>query len=115
MHGANRDVAAGGFNMLVENLECYIRFFDSGTCTIQLCCRSDKHAKFVRKHTTLGPFCDPSADRLDLLAFILERANHWWRTVEHRDRIAPVLGVAVNVDHDRAEQTVRLPTNLVGS
>ena len=75
VHGADRDVAAGGFDVLVENLECHSRFLDGRTRTIQLCCGSDKHAEFVREHTVLGPFCNPFADRLDLLAFILERCK----------------------------------------
>jgi hypothetical protein len=49
VHGANRDLTAG-FDRFVKNLECYARFLDGGTRTIQLCCGSHKHAKFVRKH-----------------------------------------------------------------
>ena len=37
------------------------------------------------------------------------------RAVEHGDRIAPVLAVAIHVGHDRAEQTIRLRTDLMGS
>ncbi len=38
VHGADRDVAAGGFDMLIENLESYARLPDGGFRTNQLRC-----------------------------------------------------------------------------
>jgi hypothetical protein len=115
VHSANRDVAAGGFDMLVENLECDASLLDGRPRTIQLSSGLDKHPEFVRKYPILSPSRDPFADGLNLIAFIFERANRRRRTVEHRDSIAPVLAVTVNIGHDRAEQTIRPRPNLVGS
>ena len=41
-------------------------------------------------------------------------ANRRRRAVEHGNRVAPVLAVAVHVGHLRAEQAVRLHADLVG-
>jgi hypothetical protein len=109
VHGANRDVGAGGFDMLIENLECYACFPYGRPRTIQLCRGSDKHTEFVWKYPVFSTRCDPFADSLGLLAFILERANRWQRTIEHGDRIAPIFVVAINDQTLEVERNPRPP------
>jgi hypothetical protein len=54
-----------------------------------------------------------AADQRGLLALALERVNRWRRAIEHRNRVAPSLAVAIHVGPDRTEKAVRLSANLV--
>ena len=103
-----------GFDVLIENLEWHARLLCRSLRAIQLRCGSNEYAELVWQHACLCVFRDPVADRRDLLVFALERVNRRRRAVEDRNRIAPVLAVAIHVGHDRAEQTVRLRADLVG-
>src|SRR3989344_6238525 len=107
-------MATGGFDVFIENLESHARFLDGSSRTIQLRCGSNEDTELVWQHAGLCSFHNPVADSLDLLAFALKRANRRRRTVEHGNRIAPVLAVTIHVGHNRAEQTVRLRADLVG-
>lgn len=86
---------AGSLDMFIENLESHARFRNGGSRTVQLRCGSDEYGELVRQHTGPRLFRDPLPDRVDLLALRLERLNRRGRAVEHGDRIAPVLRVAV--------------------
>jgi hypothetical protein len=48
VHGADRDVPVGGFNVFIENLESKARFLDGSARAIQLPRRPDEHAELVR-------------------------------------------------------------------
>jgi hypothetical protein len=48
MHRADRGVAASGFDMFIENLECDSGRLCGGSRTIELCFGSDEHCEFVR-------------------------------------------------------------------
>ena len=52
----------------------------------------------------LSPFCNPVADQRGLLALALERVNRRRRAIEHRNRVAPILSVAIRIGHDRTEK-----------
>jgi hypothetical protein len=80
----------------------------------ELLCRSDEYPKLARQHPGLGVLRDPIADQRCLLALGLERVNRRRRAVEHRNRVAAILSVAIHVGYDRTEKAVRLSPNLEG-
>jgi hypothetical protein len=82
VHGADRDMAAGGFDILVENLERHARLLRGGLRAVQLTSGSDEHADLVRHHAGLCMFRNPIADGFDLLTLSLERLDCRRRTVE---------------------------------
>jgi hypothetical protein len=47
VHGADRNVPVGDFDVFIENLESNDRFLDSSACTIQLRCRPDEHSELM--------------------------------------------------------------------
>ena len=100
--------------MFVENLECHSRLLGGGSRTIELRFGSDKYAELMRQHPSLCTLSNPVGDCLCLLAFALERANGRRRPVEYGNRVAPVFFVSIYVGHHRAEEAVRLRTDLVG-
>jgi hypothetical protein len=114
VHGADRDVPTCGFDVFIENLERKNCFLYSSARTIQLCCRPDEHAQLVRYHSGLGALSDPIGDQPSLFALALDGVNRWRRTVEDRDRIAPIFGVAIHVGHDWAKKPIRLRSDLMG-
>src|SRR5262249_32422731 len=101
-------------DMVIENLERHSRLFRGGSRTIELRSGSDKHAELMWKDAGLYLFANPAAYRLDLLAFVFERANCRWWPVEYGNRVVPVFAVSIHVRYDRGEETVRLRADLVG-
>src|SRR5271165_6877034 len=71
--------------------------FTAGARTIELRRRADKHSEFVRHHASFGALRNPIADKRRFLALALERPNHGRGAIEHRNRVAPILIVAIHI------------------
>ena len=114
MHGADGDMAAYRFDVFVENLEGQTTLLDCGLGAVQLRFGSDEHTKLMRQSAGLRPLRNPVADSLDFLAFVPERQNCGRRAIEHGNRVAAILGIAVHVSHHGTEQSIGLCADLVG-
>src|SRR5262249_17755972 len=71
--------------------------------------------KLVRHYACSCVSRNPTPNCRDFFVFALESLNCRRRSVEDRNRIAPVITVAIHVGDNRAEQPVRLSANLMGS
>ena len=67
MHGTDRDVAAGGFNVLVEDLVRESGMPDSRAGPVELSLGPYEYTRLMRQKALARSFCEPLADLLDLV------------------------------------------------
>lgn len=114
MHGADRQMAGGGLDVLVEDLDGNACKLGGRLRSVELGGRTDEDSDFVGEHAGLGPFGEPIGYECGFFGFASEHSDDGRRAVEDRDGVAAVFAVFVDVDNGRAEQPVCLDANLVG-
>ena len=103
-----------GLDVLVEDLERQARCLDGRPGAVELRGRAHEHADLVRQRRPRSRA--PRASRRRRRSprpRVSSDADRRRRAVEHRDRVAPVLAVAVDVGDLGAEQAVGLLPDLV--
>jgi hypothetical protein len=113
VHGADRDVASGGFDVFVEDAEGETRTAHCGLSPSQLRGGTDEDAELVRQDPGLGSFGNPGAHGLGFLVRGGQLPEDGWRTIEGRDGVVPGLGVAVDVGHFGAQEAIGLLADLM--
>src|SRR5271165_5051398 len=93
MHGADRNLTARRFNMLVEHLEWQLGLSDCSTGTIQLGVRADEYAEFMGHHPFPAAFRQPCSNRVIFLVLTYESLNGRSRSIKHGNCAAPILRV----------------------
>lgn len=97
MHGADGNMAAGGFNLLVEYLEREAGMLDRSTCPVQFRLGTDENTHFVWYHPFLPALLKPCTDSITLLFGAVQNANDRIRSIEDRDGALPFLCIAVHI------------------
>src|ERR1035438_9724051 len=115
MHGADRNLTARRFNVLVEHLEWQLGLSDCSTGTVQLGIRADEYAEFMGHHPFPAAVCQPCSTRVIFLVLTCESSNCRSGSIKHRYCAPPILGVTVYVRYLRSQQPVSLHSDLMRS
>ena len=86
MHGADRDVTVGRFDLVVEHGERQPALLNCGARAVKFCGRADEDADFVGHDAFVIPVAEPLADRLAFFIGAFQNSDVGRRPVEHGNR-----------------------------
>src|SRR3990167_5096403 len=114
MHGADRHVAAGRFNVSVEHLKGKSGCRDCRASPVQFGLGPNEDTQLMRQEALGEALHEPTCNRILFIIHTVQNANIRSRAIKDRNGSASFLRIAIHVGHFDPEQSVGLRPNLMG-